>query len=207
MPLAWPPIVSDPWSDPVSWDTILVSGKPWGTGTLVGGGILVRGATRFYRIDQKDAKGQEGSTQTYLGTRPKPFKLVFRMWTTKQFQYFNTQILPLFFYTGNFSSGQQVYTIPIAHPQCAMCNIASVLTDEIGPIEVDEHTKMLHFTIGVREYYPAQPGNASTTPTAPNPNAGTGKPGYAPPVKIQINQLTIEQLQRQAGLGPGNWTP
>lgn len=202
MPLAWPPVVPDPWIDPVSWDTIYISNVPWGTNYLAGGKITVKGARRFFKWDPKEAKGQDGTNPTYLGTRPKPFHLVFGMWTPEQWAYWNNNILPFFYYSGVIG---KVFPLPIAHPACAICNITNVITEDIGAPDVDEGTKLLTQVITVREYLPAAAGNASVTPVGPNPNAGPKKPGLVPSAKVQ--ELTAERdgLNAVAAAGKGGW--
>jgi hypothetical protein len=163
----------------------------------MGGGIEVKGASRFYKIDQKDAKGQDGSTQTYVGSHPKTFRLVFRMWTSLQWAYWNTGILPFFYYSGVIN---KVVPLALVHPATAIVGINSVLTDDIGCPEVDESTKMTTQIITVREYLPAALGNASVTPVGPPPPPSFV--GYTPSPKIAQNQAIIQQLQNQLNSEP-----
>ena len=201
MGLAFPPQIPDPWSLPNLYDSITVAAVPWGTGTPMGGGVRVRGAMRYYKIDQKDAKGQDGATQTYVGTHPKPFKIIFRIWTSAQWAYFNTSLLPLFYYSGVVG---KVIPLPIIHPATAIVGISSILTGEIGPYEFNEETKEMLFPIEVREYLPALPGSASVTPIGPSAPSGPTIPGLtvSPLVALKIAQVaTLNALVN----GPSNF--
>ena len=201
MPLAWPPFVSDPWSDPTSWDTIWISGVPWGGPYTVGGKITVRGASRFFKWDPKEAKGQDGTNPTYLGTRPKPFKLIFQMWTSAQWDYWNNSVLPFFYYSGVIG---KVWPLPLSHPATSICNISNIITEDIGQPEVDDDTKLLTQVIVVREYLPAAVGNASVTPVGPNPAVGPPKPGRVPSPAVQAAQGEVGALEEQAANQPSS---
>jgi hypothetical protein len=199
MPLGWPPQVPDPWSKPDSWDSIAFNGTIWGKGTATGGGIEVKGASRFYKIDQKDAKGQDGSTQTYVGSHPKPFRLVFKIWTSVQWIYWNTFILKFFYYSGVIN---KVVPIAIDHPATSVLGITAVLAEDIGAPEIDDLTKMATQIITVREYLPAVLGNASVTPVGPPPPPPTSFATAPYNAKIAQNQAIIQQLQNQLNSEP-----
>jgi hypothetical protein len=194
---AFPPTVLDPWASPDHWDSIAINGAPWGKGTQVGGGIVVRRHKRFYAIDQKDAKGQDGSTQTYSGAHPKSFELVFRIWTSAQWQYFNVSILPFFFYSG---TQNKVQAVTVDYPGLALLNIARVLVDDIGGLDVDDKDKMGTMVVTVREYLPAALGNASVTPVGPPPPPSFV--GYTPSPKIAQLTQVAQQLSNQANSEP-----
>lgn len=197
--LAFPAQVPDPFTQPDAWDSISVSGVPWGKGTPQGGKIQVRGCSRFYKIDQKDSKGQDGSTQTYLGSHPKTFRLIFSIWTALQWTYWNATILPFFFYSGVIN---KVNPIQIQHPALAVVGVTSILVDDIGSPEIDEQTKELRMVLTVREYLPAAPGNASVTPVGAAPPASPGFVGYTPSPKIQQLTQIAAALQAQVAGGP-----
>ena len=201
MPLPSPPQVSDPFAHPDTWDTIYINGTPWGTASPVGGKVTVRGASRFYKIDQKDAKGQDGSTQTYVGTHPKAFRIIFGLWTSAQWAYWNQLIISAFYYSGVIG---KVYPVPIYHPATSLVGITTIITDDIGAPEIDDRTKEATIVVTVREYYPAAPGNASVTPVgpaAPSP----GAPGFTPNPKVVQLQVEAAYLAGQVYGGPAGW--
>jgi hypothetical protein len=198
MPQVFPVQVPSPISNPNSWDSISISGVLWGANTPYGGKITVQGASRFYKIDQKDAKGQDGSTQTYVGTHPKPFRLIFEMWTSQQWAFWNSLTSPIFYMSGVLG---KVIPLDIIHPATSILGINRILVDDIGQPEINEQTKMIRQVITVREFLPAAPGNASVTPLGPTPPTGPQFAGYKPSARIQ--QLVQEEANLQAQVAGG----
>jgi hypothetical protein len=188
--------VPDPFNFPALWDTIYINGMPWG-GQLGSGAldpsypmfakIRIEGATRFYKVDQKDGQGLDGATQTFRGVKPKPFKLIFSWYTAAQHTYwalFSYQ----FIYTGS-----KVVGIPpvfsVSHPALALLYISAILIDEVGQVEINEDTKLARAVVTARQFYPPPPVAATATPTS-------APPAPAPPGSAST--VTAEQALLQA---------
>jgi hypothetical protein len=201
--------VPDPFSFPALWDTISINGMPWGG--QAGSGVLdpsypmfarvrIEGATRFYKVDQKDGQGLDGATQTFRGVKPKPFKLRFMWYTAAQHAYwalFSYQ----FIYTGS-----KVVGIPpvfsVSHPALQLLYISAILVDEVGQVDVNEDTKLAQAVVTVRQFYPPPPVAATATPVSapPAPAPITGASTITGAQAILQFQLYQAQAVADAGL-------
>ena len=69
----------NPFMLPSRWDQIVIGGVTWN------GKIEIRGAKRPYKWQPKDTRGAESWDDTYQGLFPKPFTVVFFLYTSVQF--------------------------------------------------------------------------------------------------------------------------
>lgn len=177
----------DPYTFPQAWDTIRINGIYWGGPHGLGAKIKIVGATRFYKIQQKDGQGLDGATQTFRGFKPKPFKLEFSWWTATQHAgwAFFSQI---FIFDASKSIGPPP-VFDISHPALSLLNISAILVEEVGAVDVDENTKLSKAIVTVRQFNPPPPTSASITPIAAPP---------APPPITGVVPQTAEQLALQA---------
>jgi hypothetical protein len=180
----------DPFNFPQSWDQIQINGIYWGGPHGLGGKITILGATRFYKVDQKDGSGLDGATQTYRGVKPKPFKLVFAWWNAEQHAGW-AFLSQMFIYTGS-KPGALPPVFSVYHPALALLSISSILVDEVSAVEVHEDTKIAKATVTVRQFYPPPPTGATTTPSSAPPSP--------PPTPTGLPAPTAEQALLQAQL-------
>lgn len=178
---------STPLTDPVSWDTIIVSGVKWF------GKVDIRGAERSYKWDIKDGLGLQGAIETYRGQTPSPFTIDFFLWTSEHFLAWQSFSL-LFLYDGTRPGG--VKPVDIFHPALVYLGIYQVICEGVGAPEKISDDLMFRATVKLREYYP--PPKVNTTRT---PDAAADKPerrGEDPVIarlQRQLAQLT-EQANR-----------
>ena len=185
-----------PYSFAQAWDTIYISGAPWGGPAGMGCGIEIDGATRFWKVQQNDGQGVDGATQIYRGTKPKPFKLIFT-WGFQTlggvtpdaqdayYAFFSYQALA---YRGS-KLGLPPPVYDISYPSLATLGISAIMIEEIGAQKVDKETKISRAVWVVREFYPPLPVPATTTPI--------GAPPKPPPPNTGVNPLTAENAALQ----------
>jgi hypothetical protein len=185
-----------PYAAPSLWDQIQIGGLTWGGFTTdnpvrCGGGIEIRGATRFYKIDQKDGAGLDGATQTYRGQKPKPFDLIFSWWTDLQDAWwvtFSTQF--------NYSASKPGLPPPVFqvyHPKLARLNIDSILVEEVGGTDVHPDSKLATARVRVRQFLPPALVNASVTPLGTSVPSGYDN-GQGAGTR-DTSTATVEELQ------------
>lgn len=201
----------DPFNFPANWDQIVIGGMPWGG--VAGSGVLdpsfpmyakivVEGATRFYKVDQKDGQGLDGATQTFRGVKPKPFRLKFFWYTAAQHQWW-TVFSYQFIYTGSKKLGPPP-VFAVSHPALDLLSISAILIDEVGQVNVDVNTKEASAVVTVRQFYPTPPSSATATPVAAPPNPPAPGVSVAPTSEAQIAlaQIAVNASVANAGL-PG----
>lgn len=71
--------LDSPFTNPIAWDTITVSGREWF------GKFDIRGAKRAYKWDIKDGMGLEGWLSWYRGWTGPAFTITFYMWADIHF--------------------------------------------------------------------------------------------------------------------------
>lgn len=184
------------------WDTVEIQGMPWGGPAGMGAKVEIVGATRFYKIDQKDGQGLDGATQTFRGQKPKPFKIVFSWWTEQQHDYWA-------FYSAqfNYTASKPGFPPPvyaIYHPKLALLGISAILVESVGAVDVDESTKIAKSVLEVRQFLPATLAPATVTPNAAAPIpppviAGTATPS-AEQALLQARIYTTQALISGGGL-------
>ena len=179
----------DPFSQPLVWDTIMISGIPWQ------GRIEIRGAARSYKWDIKHAPGVEGFNQTYRGKPPKPFTIKFFMWTASMYNYWQTFYVKLFQYTGP----ALVVPVSVYHPSLALLGISGITADEVGAVELQSPDLMFAATVKVHEFYPPIPTNATSTPLAKTPST-PNPPGNPPPTFLASQAASAAAQQRTANV-------
>lgn len=183
-----------PYTFPQLWDQVQINGIYWGGPSGLGAGIKIQGASRFYKVDQKDGQGLDGATQTYRGVKPKPFKLVFQWWNDTQhagWAFFSQ----MFIYTG--SKGIAIPPVfSIYHPALALLNISAILVDEVGQVEINPDSKLATATVTVRQFYPPPPTPATTTPVSAPPAPA--------PTPTGVGNVTAEQALLQAQIAVTN---
>jgi hypothetical protein len=127
-----------------------------------GGSIEIEGAERYYSWDPKHGKGQEGHTPTFQGNKPKPFRLVFKMWTDAQF--FAWQVYQLAFQYDGTKLGVPPVPVSIQHPALAMLGISAIYCNSIGEVRKASDQLMFTSTVTVTQYLPPPPLNVASTP-------------------------------------------
>lgn len=71
--------LDSPFTNPIAWDTITVSGREWF------GKFDIRGAKRAYKWDIKDGMGLEGWLSWYRGWTGPAFTITFYLWADSHF--------------------------------------------------------------------------------------------------------------------------
>lgn len=171
-----------PFSDPVSWDTIIVGGVSWF------GRFKIKGAKRSYKWDIKDGLGLQGAIETYRGQTPSPFEIVFSLWTDQQFQLWD-QFSLLFRYDGA-TPGVGVKPVDVFHPQLAKVGIYQIICEDIGAPEMVSDDGMWEASVNVREYFPPLPVNTTVTPdAAADKPEGDGEDPVIARLQSQLGQL------------------
>lgn len=205
---------ADPFSQPALWDAITINGLTWG-GPL-GSGVLdptqpmfckivIEGASRFYKVDQKDGQGLDGATQTYRGVKPKPFKLKFIWYTSAQHAYWSLYS-SMFFYTASKANAIPP-VFDVGHPALALLAIYAVLVDEVGQVEMGRLTESgamwAQSVVTVRQFYPPPPLAATITPVgAPPVPPVPGAPAPTTASSILQAQIAVNASIANSGL-PG----
>ena len=177
----------DPFSQPLPWDTIFISGVPWQ------GKIEIKGAARSYKWDIKHAPGSVGFNQTYRGTPSKPFTIKFFMWTEPMYDYWQTFYVKLLQYV----YPAPVLAVSVSHPTLVLLGITGLTVDEIGGVEQQSTDLMFAATIKVHEYYPAVIGNGTSTPVAKTPST-PNPPGNPPPTFLASQAASAAAQAREA---------
>src|SRR5580704_12805562 len=174
-----------PISYPVNWDQISVRGVVWA------GKIEIKGAKRLYKWDTKNAPGAAGATDTFRGTKPEPFDLIFYLWTDAHFSQWPT-FSQLFLYQ---STKGVVLPVSIYHPSLAMVGITVVRTEYVGAVEKVNDELLFSATVRVHEFAPPPPINTTTTPTGASVVNPPTLPGTPPNPAIVALEARIESLQ------------
>jgi hypothetical protein len=204
---------SSPWGSPKSWDSITIGGVTYGTALPsppgqppIGGKVRIRGAERFYKIDIKDPKGADGWSITYRGVRPKPFQIVFSIWTQLQYDYFTENMIPALLYSG---AKGNVQPLVVQHPTLQNLAINAIFVEKIGSIEQVSDDLMFQCTVHVAEYLQPPPVNVTTTPVGASNTTGAAvnaSPGVklSPARAAQLN--AIAKLRAQVnGIDPNTF--
>jgi hypothetical protein len=157
-----------PYFQSQSWDIITINGAPWGGPAGMGAAIEIDGASRFFKVDQKDGQGLDGATQTYRGTKPKPFKLIFSWWNDAQDAYYAFFVYPIVNYRAS-KPGMPPPVYAVSYPSLATLGISAILIEDIGAQKVDRDTKLSRAVWTVREFLPPPPVPATVTPLAAPP--------------------------------------
>lgn len=188
-----------PISFPQNWDQISVRGTVWQ------GKIEIRGARRRYKWDTKNAPGAAGATDTFRGTKPEPFEIIFYLWTDAHFAFWPT-FSSLFLYQ---SLKGEVLPVSIYHPSLAMIGLTVVRTEDVGAVVKVNDELLFSSTVRVHEFAPPPPVNVTTTPTGASHVNPPSLPGFTPSPAVQSAQAALGAARAQAGaLGlPGGLPP
>jgi hypothetical protein len=206
--------VLSPFLSPQSWDSITVGGLTWGSPNgiaapegfldgyaIQGGSIEIDGAELFYSWDPKHGKGQEGHTPTFQGNKPKPFRLIFKMWTDAQF--FAWQVYQLAFQYDGTKLGVPPTPVSIQHPALALLNISAIYCNSIGEVKKTGDQLMFASTVTVTQYLPPPPLNVASTPVGAitiQPINIVGKaPNPALSALVQQRDALLAQAAASAG--------
>jgi hypothetical protein len=127
-----------------------------------GGSIEIEGAERFYSWDPKHGKGQDGHTPTFQGNKPKPFRLIFKMWTDAQF--FSWQVFQLAFQYDKTALLDPPKPVSIVHPSLTLLGISAIYCNSIGQVRKVSDQLMFQSIVTVTQYLPPPPRNVASTP-------------------------------------------
>lgn len=191
--------LTSPWVDPKSWDTITVGALSWY------GKFEIHRARRLYDWDVKRGPGLEGATQTYRGKKPQAFEIAFYIWT--DLMWTNWKAFSLQFQYSGIKG--LVIPVDVVHPSLNQIGISQIQCDYLGVLERVGDDGMWTVPVGIREYFPPLPLNATTTPAGAATTSPVGTPGVVPNPAIAALQAKIAALQAQASaLGtPGGLPP
>lgn len=190
----------NPFMLPSRWDQITIGGQTWA------GKIDIRGAERFYKWQPKDTRGAESWNDTYQGLKPKPFTIVFFVYTSSQgasWPAFSSQ----FVYFGNKNAPQPV---TISHPSLFMLGITSVRVNKVGALHKISDDLMFAADVEFQQWQPApQPGsaaaNVTSTPTSAKARPTTPYSPSNPEIKNLEQQIESTQAAlRSTGTPPGS---
>lgn len=171
-----------PFTDPVSWDTVRISGAPWF------GKFEIKGAERSYKWDIKDGLGLQGAIETYRGQTPSPFEITFYLWTSEHFR--EWQIFSLFFRYDGATPGVGVKPVDIFHPALNYIGIYQVICEGIGAPEKISDDLMFSVSVKLREYFPPPQINTTVTPdSAADKPEGDGEDPVIARLQTQLGQL------------------
>jgi hypothetical protein len=151
---------------PARWDQIIIGGTTWN------GKIEIQGAKRPYKWQPKDTRGAESWDDTYQGLHPKPFTVVFYLYTSIQFASW-IQFSAQFIYYGNKQAPQPV---SIYHPSLLLIGISTVRVNDVGAVHQISDDHMYAAEVEFMQWQVApQPGskaaNVTATPTAAKPRS------------------------------------
>ena len=208
------PVLS-PFLSPQSWDSITVGGLTWGEPNAPapglaafldgyatqGGSIEIDGAERFYSWDPKHGKGQAGHTPTFQGNKPKPFRLIFKMWTDSQF--FAWQVYQLAFQYDGTKIGVPPTPVAGGHPSLALLGISAIYCNSIGEVKKLDDRGMFASTVTVTQYLPPPPVNVASTPTGAITIQPINVVGTPPNPALAALQQQRDALAAQAASGAG----
>jgi hypothetical protein len=195
----------NPFMLPSRWDQITIGGVTWN------GKIEIRGAKRPYKWQSKDTRGAESWDDTYQGLFPKPFTVVFFLYTATQFASWIT-FSAQFNYYGNKAAPQPV---SIYHPALLLIDINSVRVNDVGAVHQISDDHMYAAEVEFMQWQTApQPGskaaNVTATPTSAKPrnfaDLSPTDPRIAPleaQVQAKQTQLSVTGAQSVPGGTPG----
>lgn len=178
-----------PFDDPVTWDTVIVSGQSWH------GKIEIRGAERSYKWDVKDGIGLQGAIETYRGQTPPPFEIEFFIWTP--IMYLEWQVYQLLFMYNGAIPFQGVKPVDIFHPSLANLGIFQIICEGVGAVEKRSDDLMFSAIVKVREYFPPLPVNTTQTPdAAADKPEDTGEDPVIQRLEKQLGQLHQQAINQ-----------
>lgn len=147
----------NPFMMPSRWDQIIIGGTTWN------GKIEIRGAKRPYKWQPKDTRGAESWDDTYQGLHPKPFTVVFYLYTSIQFASW-IQFSAQFIYYGNKQAPQPV---SIYHPSLLLIGISTVRVNDVGAVHQISDDHMYTAEVEFMQWQVApQPGSKAANVTA-----------------------------------------
>jgi hypothetical protein len=187
---------ASPFRFPELWDSISFGGGAF----TWSGKIEIRGASRYYKWQQKNSPGRKGATQTFQATFPKPFTIKFFIWTDSQWTLL-PGLLQVFFYDGSKTApdgSPLIVPVDIYHPQLAMVDIFQVVIDEIMSPEVDqERSGWATMLVKMREFLPPVPASVKTpVAVGPVPTQFVALPNGSGAEIVAQNQA-VENLANQ----------
>lgn len=189
------------------WDTVTIAG------TSIPLLAQIRGFARVWRWDSKQGKGADGSTETYVGTKPAEGEITFTLYQGTDFTVW-AGVRPLFDYVNSITSpppffsetvsGLQVvqvsnttkaFAFDISHPALTPLGIRACIALECGPV-MHEGANLYTVTVKLREWRPppqkaavATPKGASSTPGGGSGSANPSAPAPTDPLQIKIQQM------------------
>jgi hypothetical protein len=174
------------------WDTFVIQGVAWI------GKFEIRQACHVQHWDPKQARGQEGNEDSYVGSKPREFDVTFFLWAQPHFDLWPVFSAPLVY------SGEKNRASPctVYHPSLALIGISAVVCLELGAVlPVSSGSDMYHAAVKIRQFRPAVTSPV-TTPKGVTPSKTTTKfAGFVGPLQetaLEKAQTTLAQRQAQA---------
>lgn len=180
--------ISNPISDPQSWDVCNVAGK------INPGYCEVGEFKRENEWDVKKGKGAVGGAITFVQKPPAKGSIKFFLWEDKHFNEW-IAFRKLFKYD---PTKKAIQAIDLYHPSLAEIDITSVVTQSIGNV-VHEGKGMYSITVEFLEYFPVKAGSGVSSPSGSASNAKGSKSTGTPADPIaDAQQKEIAALMAKA---------
>lgn len=186
--------VFDPIAWHESWDYVKLAGQKFPFP------CVVTGFARKYDWDKKPAKGQKGGSSTFTAQPLTEGQIEFKLWLPSHFENWLVYVKLLKY----DPLKKDVKAISISHPVTMLADVASVVTEEIGP-PVKGNGLIYTATVKFSEYGPPPKKDASKTAsgTDVNGNKKTQRippdpPGNTDDPISKANQAKIDALLKKA---------
>jgi len=178
-----------PLERPDVWDTLKVQDFIWE------GKFEFRAACVNQNWDPKHARGQIGTTDSYVGNKPEPFDLVMYLWTAKHFADWRG-FQSRFVYQGDKGKAAAV---SIEHPALAVLGINAVVCLKIGMIQKVDDELLYSCTIKLRQFQPpANVAGGAITPAGADHVSPPNLPGTPPTDPNAELKATLAARQKTA---------
>ncbi len=167
------------------WDTFVVQGVSWV------GQFEIKMACLHQKWDPKVARGQEGNTDSYVGSHPEPFEVTFMLWAQEHFDLWPAFSAPFVY------SGAKLKSSPctVYHPALSVIGIDAVVCLKMGPpVPKSPGSDMYAATVTLRQFRPAVHSTVATPGGITPSKVSTKFAGFVGP----LQETALEKAQ--AGL-------
>lgn len=171
---------NNPIDNPQDWDYVTIAG-------IRNPGLAIVGEfKRTSTWDEKNGKGNQGSTITYVGRRAAKGRIIFQLWTAAHFVEWDA-FFPLF----QYNPGKTPTTgVAISYPALDNLSIVNVVCESIGSI-VHKGGQLYEIEVYLMEWYPPPQQAVVSTPVSTVGKGGSTQ--VVPPVLAQNNSY-LENL-------------